>query len=99
MIKLESLTRYYFPNTPNEVKALDDLSLEVREVDFITLIGSNGAGKSTLLKVIAGAVEVDEGRIEIDGRDVTGLPEHRRAGEIGRVDQDPMASTASLLTV
>ena len=99
MIKLERLTRYFLPNTPNEVKALDDLSLEVHEGDFITVIGSNGAGKSTLLKAIAGVVAVDEGRIEIDGRDVTRLPEHRRAGEIGRVDQDPMASTASLLTV
>ena len=99
MIRLEGLTRYYFRDTSNEVKALDDLSLELRDGDFITLIGSNGAGKSTLLKAVAGAVEVDEGRIEMDGRDVARLPEYQRAGVVGRVDQDPMASTASLLTV
>jgi putative ABC transport system ATP-binding protein len=59
----------------------------------------NGAGKSTLLKAISGVVSLDAGRVVLDGRDVTGIPEHRRARLIGRIDQDPMGSTAPLMSL
>ncbi|SFR10011.1 ABC transporter ATP-binding protein [Desulfoscipio geothermicus] len=99
MINLTGINKYFFVNTPNEIKALDNINLQVNPGDFITIIGSNGAGKSTLLKAVAGVIPVDSGCIEIDGQDVTNLPEHRRAGDIGRIDQDPMASTAAELTI
>jgi putative tryptophan/tyrosine transport system ATP-binding protein len=99
VLSLNNITRRFFPGTPNEVVAIDDLSLQVQAGDFVTIIGSNGAGKSTLLKIICGAVQVDDGSVELDGKDVTWQPEHARAAVIGRVDQDPMASTASLLSL
>lgn len=99
MIKLTGIVKYFFAGTPNQVQALDDVNLEIDRGDFVTVIGSNGAGKSTLLKAVAGVVAVDAGKILIDGRDVTGHPEYMRARDIGRIDQDPMASTAAELSI
>ena len=67
--------------------------------DFVTVIGGNGAGKSTLLNAIAGTWLVDEGKILIDGVDVTKLPEHKRAKYLGRVFQDPMTGTAASMGI
>ena len=60
----------------------------------MTVIGGNGAGKSTMLNAVAGVWPVDSGSILIDGIDITGQPEHKRASYIGRVFQDPMMGTA-----
>ena len=74
--------------------ALRDVSFEVKRGQAIALIGRNGAGKSTLLNAVAGVWPVDSGAIIIDGEDVTGMPEYKRAKYIGRVFQDPMMGTA-----
>ena len=63
------------------------------------MIGGNGAGKSTLLNAIAGVWLVDEGQILIDGKDVTRLPEYKRAAFLGRVFQDPMNGTAATMGI
>ena len=63
------------------------------------MIGGNGAGKSTTLNAVAGVWPVDSGKIVIDGVDVTGLPEHKRAKYIGRVFQDPMTGTAATMQI
>ena len=94
MLKLESISKTFNPGTINEKKALVDLSLHLRPGDFVTVIGGNGAGKSTMLNAIAGVWPVDRGRIFLDGKDITALPEHKRALLIGRVFQDPMMGTA-----
>ena len=94
MLKIENVSKTFNPGTINEKKALDGLDLHIREGDFVTVIGGNGAGKSTMLNAVAGVWPVDEGRILIDGTDVTTLAEHQRAPYIGRVFQDPMMGTA-----
>lgn len=99
MVELQGVTKYFFSGTPNEVKALDNIDLKVENGDFVTIIGSNGAGKSTLLKAVSGVIPVDAGNVKLEGTDVTNLPEHKRAREIGRIDQDPMASTAGEMTI
>jgi putative ABC transport system ATP-binding protein len=99
MIELRGVTKHFFAGTVNEVTALDNINLKARDGDFITIIGSNGAGKSTLLKAISGVISVDAGSIKLENKDVTKLPEHKRAREIGRIDQDPMASTAGEMTI
>jgi len=99
VIRLENVTKAFFAGTPNEVLALNDLSVHINPGDFVTIIGSNGAGKSTFLKVIAGVENVDRGRIILDGKDITSTPDYVRAKEIGRIDQDPLASTASEMTI
>ena len=94
MLKITNLHKTFNPGTVNAKKALNGLSLHIKEGDFVTVIGGNGAGKSTLLNAIAGVWEPDQGKIEIDGIDVTNMPEHKRAMYLGRVFQDPMMGTA-----
>lgn len=99
MLKIDSVTKKFFPGTNNERVALRRLSLSLAEGDFVTVIGSNGAGKSTLLNVIAGRYRAEEGAVLIDDLDVSQLPEHRRARWVSRVFQDPMAGTSPHLTI
>lgn len=99
MVRLEGLHKTFKKGTIDEKVAMDGLSLHVREGDFVTVIGSNGAGKTTMLNLISGTHSPDEGRIFIDGDDVTHLPEHRRARYLGRIFQDPLMGTASSMTI
>jgi putative ABC transport system ATP-binding protein len=94
MLKITNLQKTFNPGTVNAKTALDGLDLHLADGDFVTVIGGNGAGKSTLLNAIAGVWKPDFGTIEIDGVDVTSMPEHQRAGLLGRVFQDPMKGTA-----
>lgn len=95
MLELQGIKKIFNANTVNEKVALQNLSLTLNDGDFVTVIGGNGAGKSTMLNAVAGVFPVDEGKILIDGSDVTRLPEYRRAALIGRVFQDPMMGTAA----
>ncbi|MBO2528085.1 MAG: ABC transporter ATP-binding protein [Clostridiales bacterium] len=99
MLELQHISKTFNPGTVNAKTALRDLSLTLREGDFVTVIGGNGAGKSTMLNAVAGTFMVDAGKILIDGTDVTHLPEHKRAALIGRVFQDPMMGTAPTMQI
>ena len=99
MLSLDHISVSFNTGTPNEVRALQDISLSVAEGEFVTVIGSNGAGKSTLFNVISGAVEPDSGHITLEGRDITYWPEYRRSHDIGRVFQDPRLGTCPGLTI
>ena len=94
MLKITDLQKTFNPGTINAKTALDGLDLLLQDGEFVTVIGGNGAGKSTLLNAIAGVWTPDFGAIEIDGQDVTNMPEHKRAKFLGRVFQDPMMGTA-----
>ena len=94
MLKISHVSKTFNKGTINEKRALIDLNLHLKPGDFVTVIGGNGAGKSTMLNAVAGVWPVDQGSITIDGTDVTGLPEFKRAAYIGRVFQDPMMGTA-----
>ena len=95
MLKSTDVFKTFNAGTVNEKKALNGINLELKEGDFVTVIGGNGAGKSTMLNMIAGVYPVDCGTILIDGVDVTKLPEYKRAKYLGRVFQDPMTGTAA----
>lgn len=95
MLKLENVWKVFDPGTINEKTALKGINLDIKDGEFVTVIGGNGAGKSTLLNAIAGTWPVTEGKIYIDDIDVTGMPDYKRASMIGRVFQDPMIGTAS----
>jgi len=94
MLELKNICKTFNKGTINEKKALNGINLHLAPGDFCTVIGGNGAGKSTMLNAVAGVWPVDDGRIILDGHDITALPEHKRAHLIGRVFQDPMMGTA-----
>ena len=99
MLVIRNLRKTFNRNTVDEKAAIDGIGLEVREGEFVTVIGSNGAGKTTLLNLIAGTCLPDDGKIFIDGREVTLLPEYRRAKYLGRIFQNPLMGTASSMTI
>lgn len=99
MLTIENVSKTFFRGTPNEKTALRNVNLKLENGDFCTVIGSNGAGKSTLLNAVAGVFPVDEGRIILAGKNITKMPEHRRAALIGRVFQDPMKGTAGNMMI
>lgn len=70
---LNQLTRSF-----GDVTAVDRISLDVADGDFLVLLGPSGCGKTTLLRMIAGLLEPTGGSIEIDGTDITGLPARKR---------------------
>ncbi|MED3661311.1 ABC transporter ATP-binding protein [Ureibacillus sp. FSL K6-8385] len=99
MLKLEGITKIFNEGTPDEKVALNHINLHLKPGDFVTVIGSNGAGKSTMMNMISGVLTPDVGKVWIDGKDVTNLPEYKRSRYIGRVFQDPMAGTAPSMTI
>jgi len=99
MITIDNLSITFGRGTPNQVRALDDLSLAIAAHEFVIVIGTNGSGKSTLMNAIAGSIVPESGRIHIDGHDLTRTPSHRRARYIGRVFQNPFSGTAPTMTI
>lgn len=99
MLKISNISKTFNPGTANEKQAITGLTLHLKLGDFATIIGSNGAGKSTLFNAICGDFLTDGGRIELDGRDITFVPQHVRARIIGRLYQDPMRGSAPGMTI
>ena len=99
MLEMQHVTKVFNCGSVDEKVALNDLSLTLRDGDFVTVIGGNGAGKSTMQNAICGTWLPDSGHIMLDGVDVTSLPEHKRAKYLGRVYQDPMMGTAARLQI
>ncbi len=99
MLKLTGVQKTFNKGTINEKKALNGIDLQLKEGDFVTIIGGNGAGKSTMLNMIAGVYPIDAGKIILDGEDVSRSPEHKRAKFLGRVFQDPMKGTAATMEI
>ena len=95
MISAQAVNKYFHRGSVNEVHSIRDLSIDIEQGDFITIIGSNGAGKSTFLSCLAGTHALDSGSITMAGTDVTRWPEHKRARFIGRVFQDPLMGTCA----
>ena len=99
MLEITNITKIFNPDTVNAKLALDNLSLSVKDGDFISIIGANGAGKSTLFNAIAGDFITDTGSIVLDGEDITLMPSHKRAKVIGRLFQDPMRGSAPGMSI
>ncbi len=99
MIAIKQLTKTYNIGEENEVVALSALDLEVKEGDFVMIVGSNGSGKSTLMNLLLGVTKPTSGKILVDGNDISGLAQHRRSKWISMVFQNPSNGTASELTI
>jgi putative ABC transport system ATP-binding protein len=99
VLEIKNIAKTFFANTPNEVRALQGVDLQIQQGSVVVVIGMNGSGKSTLLNAVAGTFLVDAGTIQVAGRDITRWPEHRRARFIGRVFQNPFSGTAPTMTI
>jgi putrescine transport system ATP-binding protein len=73
LVRFESISKSF-----GGVTAVDQLSLDIYQGEFFALLGPSGCGKSTLLRLLAGFETPEEGRVLLDGVDVTGVPPHRR---------------------
>ncbi len=99
MLRLCDVSKTFHPGTADAKLALDHLSLHVHPGDFISIIGANGAGKSTLFNAICGSFLPDTGTVYLDGKNITMMPEHKRAKQIGRLFQDPMRGSAPDMSI
>lgn len=99
MLRINNISKTFNPGTVNEKTALKNLSLDLQDGDFATIVGSNGAGKSTMFNAIAGTFIVDEGNIYLDGEDITFKKEYMRSRVIGHLFQDPLKGTAPNMTI
>ncbi|MEL5900417.1 ATP-binding cassette domain-containing protein, partial [Clostridium sporogenes] len=99
MLQIQNLHKVFNKDTVNENNLFNDLNLDVKEGDFITIIGSNGAGKSTLLNMISGSIKPDQGKINLEDKDITFSKEYKVSKYIGRVFQDPSKGTAPSMTI
>ena len=86
-LKVEKLSKIYSKKTPQEIKALDNLNLEVKEGEIFGLLGPNGAGKTTFLNILAGTVIKNSGSVNVWGFDLDKNPREVRAS-IGIVPQE-----------
>ena len=99
MLEVQGVSKTFNAGTPNEVRSLRGVNLELAEGSWVIIIGTNGSGKSTLLNAVAGTFLVDDGKIRLSGRDVTRWPEYKRAALIGHVFQNPFSGTSPTLTI
>lgn len=99
MLKIENIFKTFNVGTVNEVKALQGVNLEIEDGSFVCVLGTNGSGKSTMLNAVAGSFIVDEGKITLNGTEITSWSEHKRAKYIGRVFQNPFSGTAPNMSI
>ncbi|MFZ2960290.1 MAG: ATP-binding cassette domain-containing protein [Candidatus Ozemobacteraceae bacterium] len=99
MLEIENISKTFYKASVNEVKALNSVLLSIAEGSFVIVIGTNGSGKSTLLNAVAGVFPLDQGKIILNGTNISDWPEFQRANLIGRVFQNPFSGTAANMTV
>ena len=99
MLELKNINKVFNIGTVDETVLFNDFNFTVEDGEFVSVIGSNGSGKTTLLNLVCGTMMPESGSVIFDGKDITKLPEHKRAATIGRVLQDPRMGTCGNLTV
>lgn len=99
MLELKHIGKYYNQGTVNEMCLFDDFSLTINKGEFVSVVGSNGSGKTSLLNIICGSIPVDSGRILMNKKDITKMPEFKRQRTIGRVYQNPAMGTCPNMTI
>jgi putative ABC transport system ATP-binding protein len=99
MIAINDIHKVFNKGKANQVNAVNGITLQIENQEFLVIVGSNGSGKTTLLNLVAGSVLPDKGSIIIDDNEVTKLADYKRSQWIARVFQNPMSGTASDLSI
>jgi putative ABC transport system ATP-binding protein len=99
MIKFREIVKRFNVGTPDETTLFDHFNLDVEKGEFVSIVGSNGSGKTTLLNLLCGSLPLDGGHIYVGDKEITRLPEYKRAAFIGRVFQDPAKGSCPDLTI
>ena len=99
MIKLTNIDKIYNKGTVNETQLFNKFNMEVKQNEFLSIIGSNGSGKTSMLNIICGSMPIDGGDITINGKSIVKMKEFRRYKKIGRVYQDPSMGTCASMTI
>ncbi len=99
MLELNNIFVSFNKGTVDEMPLFEDFNFSVEKGEFVSVVGSNGSGKTTLLNLICGSLMPDSGTVTLMDKNITSLPEYKRAKMIGRVFQDPKMGTCSNLTV
>ncbi|MDP4152833.1 MAG: ATP-binding cassette domain-containing protein [Bacillota bacterium] len=98
-LSFENISKVFNKNSINEVSLFDNFSLNMKQNEFLSIIGSNGSGKTSLLNILCGSIMPDSGSVKLHGREITKLSEHQRSSFIGRVFQNPSKGTCPHLTI
>lgn len=99
MMRITDIKKTFYSALGEEKAIFRGLNLDMREGEFISIIGSNGAGKSTLLDTITGNIILDDGTIEVDGEIINSLAKHKRGEFVSKVYQNPSMGTAPSMTI
>lgn len=99
MLELMNITKNYNPGSVNELCLFQDFNFTVQDGEFVSVVGSNGSGKTSMLNIICGSIDVDYGRILVNGEDITRRKDYVRQRKIGRVYQDPSKGTSPGMTI
>lgn len=99
MLKIKNLSKSFNGGTENELNIFENFNLNIKESEFVAILGSNGCGKSTLFNLISGSLREDAGSITLDETSINNLKEEERAWGIGKVHQDPSKGVSPSLTI
>ena len=99
MLTLNKINKYYNPGTVNEMCLFTQFDFEVKDGEFVSIVGSNGSGKTSLLNLVCGNIDADTGSIVANGEDITGKKDFLRYRTIGRVYQDPAKGTCPSMNI
>lgn len=99
MININNIHKVFNSGKPNQVNAVNGITLDIKDQEFLVIVGSNGSGKTTLLDMVAGSIFPTSGSISIAGDDVTRMKDYQRSKWIARVFQNPLSGTASELSI
>ncbi len=99
MLELKHISKTYNPGTINELVFFNDFNLTIGDGQFVSVVGSNGSGKTSMLNIICGSIDIDEGSIIMNGRDISKEKDYIRQRRIGRVFQNPAAGTCPDMTI
>lgn len=99
MIDLRDISKTYNIGQANQINAIQNVSISIKENDFVVIVGANGSGKSTLLNLISGSEVPSSGKVFIGNKEVTRLPDFKRSQALARVFQNPFSGTSADLSI